>query len=90
MYPSTDDIADPAGVLDDFEGAHARAVAITTPAGNLEPMITAVRRHFLSRRPTLTTSAVILEAPSFNPTLVTQGDFAVTPKSVSRTSLELD
>jgi hypothetical protein len=87
-YPSTSDIADAAGVLDDYERARARAVALTTAPDALEPMVTAIRRHFLARRPTIATSVLVLEAPTFSPTLIGGSDTAVTARSVSRTSLE--
>jgi hypothetical protein len=87
-YPATDDIADPAGILDDYERARARAVAVTTTPDGLEHMVTAVRKHFLDRRPSITTSVLILEAPTFGPTLIGGSDTAVNARSVSRTSLE--
>lgn len=88
-YPTVEALADPAGPLDDFEVARARAVAVVTHPGQLEPALTALRRHLLLRRPLATTTILILEAPAFNPIMMSSATGAVEARSVSRISLDV-
>lgn len=75
------------GLLERYELAGAACVAVTTRSGHLDDAITAVRAWALSRptRPRL--NVLVLEAPRFDPVLVTASDPAVPYKAVDRLTL---
>lgn len=89
VHPSVDDLSDGSGLLAEYDRAGAGAVGIVCQQGYLDEMVTAVRRWSLSRRavPTMM-SVLVLEAPRFNPTLLSPGDASVTPRAVTRTALD--
>lgn len=89
IFPTADSVASPVGVLSEYNRAGAAAVGIVCDQGALDEMVTAARRWVLSHtvlRPTL--SVLILEAPRFNPTLLSPGDAAVTPRAVTHQVLQ--
>lgn len=88
-YPASDSISSPVGYLAEYDRAGAAALGIVCDQGALDEMVTAVRRWVLSRQAVPTTmSVLILEAPRFNPTLLSPGDAAVSARAVTRSVLE--
>lgn len=88
IYPGLSELAAPTGPLAPLEAARVPVAAVIVAEGMLDRSLTALRHHLLARSPS-TTAAIVLEAPSFNPTLITDADSALRPRSVSRESLDL-
>ena len=84
-------VLDPAdffeSVGDRYEQAGEGVVALVCPSGSLAPTVSLVRRWILSRRYSPMLRVLVLEAPGYNPTLLSAGDLAVNPVSVSRDEL---
>jgi hypothetical protein len=76
------------GLLDTYEAAGAAAVGVVCAQGALDEMSTAVRAWMLGRQILPSMSALILESPRFNPTLLTPEDGAVTPRAVAVSTLQ--
>jgi hypothetical protein len=87
IFPAADALAAGTGLLAAYDRAGAHAVGIVCDEGALDEMVTAVRRWVLSRSFPPAMSMLILEAPRYNPTVLTPGDAAVTPVAVTRDSL---
>jgi hypothetical protein len=87
VRPAADELSDPAGVLTDYNRAGAGAIAVVCENGQLDAMSTAMRRWTLSQtfRPGL--SVLILEAPRYQPTMLTPGDAAVPARAVTQQTL---
>lgn len=81
-------LAEPTGVLAEYERMGAPAVAVVCPAGRLDSATTAVRRWVVSRQsmPTALT-VIVLEMPGLSPVVMSAADAAVTPVSVDRSTL---
>lgn len=89
VYPSEQDLVSPVGQMAEYDRAGASAVAVVCAQDGLDRTVTAVRRWALSRRIMPSRMAVVvLEAPRFQPTLLSAADAAVTPISVTRSTLE--
>lgn len=88
IYPATADISSPNGRLYDLAAAGAASSAIICDSGALDEMVTAVRRFYMEAGQPVPMSVLILEAPRYNPVLLTQNDASVAPRSVTRASLE--
>lgn len=75
------------GTLERYERAGAACVAVTCRADHLEPTVTAIRSWALHRphRPHL--NVLVLEAPRYDPVLVTPSDPAVPARTVDRLTL---
>ena len=86
IHPTTEQIAHPGGLLTAYQNAGARAVAVLVDSGGLDDAVTAARRWGLSLAGA-SMSLVVLEAPSYSPTLVRTGDASVAPRSVSQQAL---
>lgn len=89
VFPSPSDVAHPAGVLTRFERRQVPFVAVMCDRGDLDVMVTAVRRWFLERPEYASLRVLVLEAPRFQPVLLGGADGAITPKSITRDGLEL-
>lgn len=81
-------LAEPTGLLGEYERAGTPAVAVVCAGGQLDAATTAVRRWVISRQamPTYIT-VIVLEQPSLAPVLMSAVDAAVTPVSVDRSTL---
>ena len=88
VYPATSDVASPNGRLYELAAAGAASVAVICDSGALDEMVTAVRRFYMDVRQEVPMTVLILEAPRYNPVLLTQHDASVAPRSVTRASLE--
>jgi hypothetical protein len=75
------------GVLESYEQAGAAGLAVTCDMGGLDAMVTAVRSWTARRGRTSSMIVIVLEAPRFNPTLVSTQDSSVSPVAVSRYEL---
>lgn len=80
-------ISGPDGVLDRYEHAGARAVGLVCEEGDLDLVVTAVRKWSLARRYIPTMSVLVLEGPRFNPTLLEGHDSAIQPVAITRDTL---
>jgi hypothetical protein len=74
-------------VLESYEQAGAAGLAVTCDMGGLDAMVTAVRSWTARRGRTSSMIVIVLEAPRFNPTLVSTQDSSVSPVAVSRYEL---
>jgi hypothetical protein len=84
IFPAADALSSPVGILNDYNRAGAAAVAIVCDNGALDEMVTAVRKWVLSHTvlaPSL--SVLVLEAPRYNPTLLSPQDAAVSARDVT-------
>lgn len=88
IFPAAAAIASTAGLLEQYHRAGSAAAGVVCDAGALEEMVTAVRRWVLAHALTPSMSVLILEAPRYNPTLITPADGAVVPRAVNRAVLE--
>lgn len=77
--PFNDDVA----LLDLYRRADAPAVALICDLGDLDSVVTRVRRWTLTH-PESTTSALVLEAPQYNPVLLRTVDGSITPVAITR------
>ena len=87
VLPAPDDLAHPAGVLTRFERKGIPLVAVICHRGELDRATTAARRWMFSRPARSPMSVVVLEAPRYQPVLLTPNDSSVTPTSVTREQL---
>jgi hypothetical protein len=88
LFPSPVALTAPDGLLNTYENAGAAAVGIVCAQGALDEMATTVRAWMLSRQTPPPMSVLLLESPRFNPTLLSPGDGAITPRSVAINVLE--
>lgn len=88
VHPAAADLSRPDGLLNTYDHAGAATVGVVCDSGALDEMVTATRRWVLGRRGQTYMSVLVLEAPRFNPTLLQPGDAAVTPRAVSRATLD--
>ena len=85
IAPTPDAVAAPTGVLAEYDRAGATAVGLVCVQGALDSTVTAARRYLLGRRVNPTAlSVVVLEAPRYQPVLLSAGDSGVTPRSLDR------
>lgn len=88
LHPAQHVIVDPNGPLTLYEDAGAPSVGIVCSSGGLAAVTTAVRQWGVSPRGQGSQlSVIVLEAPSYSPTLLTPQDAAVRPRSVSQAML---
>jgi hypothetical protein len=84
-------ILDPADFVsslgESYEQAGESVVALVCSEGALAGTTSLVRRWMLSRRYSPMLRVLVLEAPRYNPTLLSAGDSAITPVSVTRDEL---
>lgn len=88
VLPSPEQLSASDGLLAEYERAGAAAVAIVINGGALDTMVTAVRRWVLSRIEPPAMQILLLEAPRFNPTLLSAADAAVRPRAMSRSMMQ--
>lgn len=77
----------PTGPLERYEQAGAPAVVVLAPLAGLDETITTVRRWALTRRVRPGLAILVLEAPRFDPVLISASDPAVPYKAVDRSTL---
>jgi hypothetical protein len=87
VFPSSTQLSGERGLLDQYEQAGARAVAVICDERGLDEMVTAVRRWVLSKRAKPALNVLVLESPRYNPTLLSPNDAAVEPVSITRDGL---
>jgi hypothetical protein len=84
-------ILDPAefinSVGESYEQAGESVVALVCAEGTLASTASQVRRWMLSRRYSPMLRVLVLEAPRYNPTLLSAGDSAIKAVSVTRDEL---
>jgi hypothetical protein len=88
VFPNEGDVAHPAGVLTRFERRQVPFVAVMCDRGDLDPMVTAVRRWFLERPQLGNLRVLVLESPRFQPVLLGGNDASVAPRAITRDGLE--
>lgn len=86
-YPERDDLWRPDGQLAALAGAGSGAIAVVLDSGELDAVVTSVRKLFLSQA-TRQVSILLLEGPRFAPLLLSPDDPSVAPRSVSIAGLE--
>lgn len=87
VLPSADELAHPAGVLSRYERRGLTIVAVICRRGELDLMTTAARRWMFSRPSRSPLSVVVLEAPRYQPVMISTNDTSVIPTSVTREQL---
>lgn len=90
ISPGSADLASPNGRLYELAAAGAASCAVTCDSGALDEKVTAVRRFYMDVGQQVPMSVLILEAPRYNPVLLTQNDASVAPRSVTQATLEAD
>lgn len=85
IRPSHTDLGMPGGRFDTLSRAGARLVTVVVDSGALDETVTALRRLWLSGLSTQTT-ALIVEAPRYNPVQVSASDASVAARSVNQLS----
>lgn len=89
LHPQPQHLADPGGPLSIYEEAGAVTVGVVCDSGGLAAIVTAARQWAASQPSGKgAVGVVVLESPSFAPTLVTSQDAAVRPRSVSQSMLD--
>lgn len=81
-------LADPRGPLTSFDLAGAAAVAVCCTEGELDQFVTAVRVWIGQRQLPAAMSVILLEAPAWQPTILTPRDAAVVPVSMTKALLD--
>ena len=87
VLPAHEDLSHPAGVLSRFERQSVPLVSVICRRGELDLFTTAVRQWMFSRPLRTPLRVAILEAPRYQPVLLSGSDHAVTPTSVTREAL---
>ena len=87
IFPLADALTHHGGLLDQYEYAGASAIGVVCDERGLDSMVTVVRQWVLTRRVTPRLSVLVMEAPRYNPTLLSAADAAVLPVSVTRDTL---
>lgn len=85
--PDPSMLMSPMGVLAEHARMRHSAVAISCAPAGLDAATTAVRRYLLEGRGA-PLHVLLLEAPLYNPVLLSPGDAGVLPRSITRQSLE--
>jgi hypothetical protein len=89
IHPPAQVLADPTGVLAEYERAGVAAVAVVCRGGELDSVSTAVRRWVLSHQGfACKVTVLVLEEPRMMPVLISARDAAVTPRNVDRSTLD--
>lgn len=86
-HPERDDLWRSDGRVAALAGAGAGAVAVVIDSGELDDVVTSIRKLHLSGA-SRGSGVLLLEAPRFAPLLLSAGDAAVAPRSVSQQHLE--
>jgi hypothetical protein len=88
IFPLSDDLSNPHGILTDYEQAGAAMVGVICAGDALETNVTAARQWLLAHRGMPAhMSVLILEAPRFVPVLLSSSDGAVSPVAVSQAAM---
>jgi hypothetical protein len=87
LFPSPQVLGSRMGLLEQYEHAGATAVAVVCTEGSLDRVVTAVRRWILDRRLAPEMNVLVLEAPQYNPVMLSPGDGAVKPVAIMRDNL---
>jgi len=87
VFPTMASLQGEDGLLEQYEEAGANAVAVVCDERGLDDVITTARRWMLSRRVMPALSVLVLEAPRYNPTLLSPADAAVVPVALTRDTL---
>lgn len=87
-FPDLVDLPGAAGLLERFERASAGLVAVMVEPGALDEAVTVFRKWALQRPGVTGLAVIVLEAPRFDPVLVSAQDSAVRPVAVDRSSLD--
>src|SRR5690606_23338751 len=88
IFPSADALASPTGLLAQYNRAGAAALGVICDQGALDQMVTAARRWGLSQAEAPSMSVLVLEAPRYNPTLLSPKDSAVRSISVNHRTID--
>jgi len=88
IFPVSDELSDPSGILTDYEQAGAAMLGVICAGDALESTVTACRHWLLAhKRMPARMSLLVLEAPRFSPVLLSSNDGAVSPLAVTQASL---
>jgi hypothetical protein len=83
VLPATADVSSQSGPLTVLEVAGMGLCAVTCLHRNLDPTVTAVRQWMLGRPARAGLDVLVLEAPRYQPVLLTSDDGSITPRSVT-------
>ena len=83
ILPSISEIASQSGPLTDLEMAGMGLCAVTCLHRKLDASVTAVRQWMLGRPARAGLDVLVLEAPRYQPVLLTSDDGSITPRSVT-------
>jgi hypothetical protein len=83
VLPALDDVASQSGMLTRYEIAGMGLCAVICEHRQLDSMVTAVRRWMLGRPARAGLDVLVLEAPRYQPVLLTSDDGGLNPRSVS-------
>lgn len=88
VLPDPSDVGAYTGTLMRYERADIKVVGIVCRNNELDSMVTSVRRWMLDRPSASALSVIVLEAPRYQPVLVSPRDSGIAPRSVSQAELE--
>lgn len=88
VLPDHSDVAAYTGTLMRYERAEIKVVGVVCRNGELDAMVTAVRRWMLDRPVAAGLNVIVLEAPRYQPVLVSPRDSGIAPRSVSQSELD--
>jgi hypothetical protein len=83
ILPALEEIASQSGPLTRFDIAGTGLCALTCLHRKLDPAVTAVRRWMLGRPLRAGLDVLVLEAPRYQPILLTADDGGITPRAVT-------
>ena len=83
VLPATGAVSSQAGPLTSLELARVGLCAITCPHRGLDATVTAVRQWMLGRPARAGLDVLVLEAPRYQPVLITSDDGSITPRAVT-------
>lgn len=83
VLPTFDEVASQAGMLTRYEISGMGLCAVMCEHRQLDSMVTAVRRWMLGRPARAGLDVLVLEAPRYQPVLLTSDDGGLNPRSVS-------
>jgi hypothetical protein len=83
ILPTLEDVASQSGPLTRFDVSGTGLCALTCLHRRLDPAVTAVRRWMLGRPVRAGLDVLVLEAPRYQPILMTADDGGITPRAVT-------
>lgn len=83
VLPSVEALSSQSGPLTGLEMAGMGLCAVTCPHRDLDRVVTAVRQWMLARPARAGLDVLVLEAPRYQPVLLTSDDWSVTPRTVT-------